>query len=98
MYCSFANIENADVMCFTVSSNFWHDLHLLYVYVCNTLLHYYYYYYYYYFRNYLDHIAAKAFKLSDPIRYITSSFPTINSLIILYCALVQYKIEFESVA
>jgi hypothetical protein len=53
---------------------------------------------YYYFRNHVDHIAAKAFKLPDPFRYITSSFSTINSLIILYCALVQYKLEFESVA
>ena len=37
MYCSFAGIGHADIMCSTVSSDCWHSLHLLSVAVWNIL-------------------------------------------------------------
>jgi hypothetical protein len=38
VYCSFANIGHADIMWSTVSSNWWHNLHLLSVSLCNIFV------------------------------------------------------------
>jgi hypothetical protein len=38
MCCSFANIGHADIMCSTVSWNWWHNLHLRSFSVCNIFV------------------------------------------------------------
>jgi hypothetical protein len=48
--------------------------------------------------RHVDFIFSHALKLLGPIRKVTCSFSTLDSLLMLYFALVRSKLEYASVA
>jgi hypothetical protein len=50
-----------------------------------------------YFHQHIDYIFSQCLKMSCLIRYITSSFSTLDSLLVLYCTLFRSKLEYASV-
>jgi hypothetical protein len=50
-----------------------------------------------YFHQYINRIFSQSLKLLGMIRYITSYFSTLDSLLVLYSTLVRSKVEYASV-
>jgi hypothetical protein len=50
-----------------------------------------------YFHQHTDYILSQGLKILGLIRYITSSFSTLESLLVLYSSLVRSKLEYASV-
>jgi hypothetical protein len=50
-----------------------------------------------YFHLHIDYILSQGLKMLGLIRYITSSFSTLESLLVLYNLLVRSKVEYASV-
>jgi hypothetical protein len=50
-----------------------------------------------YFHQHINYIFSQSLKVLGLIRYITSSFSTLDSLLVLYSTLVRSKIEYASV-
>jgi hypothetical protein len=85
MYCSFANIGHADVMCSTVSSNCLHSLHLLSVSVSNIFAT------WYLVCNAWSCAAIISLSISPlKVRYALHSHRNVSSLLTSYLPLLLY--------
>jgi hypothetical protein len=50
-----------------------------------------------YFHCHVDFVYSQALRTLGLIRFITYSFSSLDSLVVLYIALIRYKLEYASV-